>query len=171
MFSIIDEGYFSLTEISQFFKGFRAEEVYYFLKKIDKGKRYLEGLIASAAASVSSEGEYITIRLILKKLGIEKSRSSLNTFIVAEMGGTSNLIKNYRLLLKNIAAKMIKVSDNSLDLLTKLGWLKGINIDSESTIIKRKNISLEIEKRIQFLFNTDFAKAKKVHTSGFIGKS
>lgn len=127
-------------------------------------------MIASAVAGLNSEGVSITNRLIAKKLGIERSSSSLGRFVVAEMGGSSNLIRNYRFFLKYIAAKMIKFSDNSYDLLTKLGWLRGISVDSESNVIKRKNISYEIERRIQFLFDTDFPKAKEVHASGYIGK-
>jgi hypothetical protein len=168
IFSIIEQGYFSFTEISQFFKGYRAKNVFFNLKNTDKGNKYLKGVIASAVASLFSEESHITVKIIAKKLGIEKSWSSLGAYILKEMRGFDNLIRNYELYLSNLASKMITTCKNSFDLLEKLGWLQGINYDSEFNILKSSN---EIERRIKFLFNINFAKAKEVHTSGYIGKS
>lgn len=131
-------------------------------------------MIASAVASLDSKGESITSRLIARELGIKKSWETLRKYMLSEMGGINNLIGNYKLFLGHLAAKMIKFCDNSLDLLKKLGWLEGIEYDNRH-FCKPNTLTVSshtlMMNRIGFLFSTSFTKAKKAHTSGYIGKS
>jgi len=148
IFSIIDEGYFTLVELSGFFKGFKTIDVFSFLKKTDKGNEYLKGLIASAIASLTSEGEEITILKIAKRLGIKKSTATLRNYIATYMGGVKSLIENYKFFLSPLAVKMIKFCNDGRELLTKLGWLEGLT-------------SRLIAPRTKFLFHTSFSSAKR----------
>lgn len=73
------------------------------------------------------------------------------------MGGITNLINNYKVYLKHIAKRMIKFSSNALDLITKLGWLDGINDETVSGRIS----NMVIATRLRYLFGrTSFYNAK-----------
>lgn len=157
IFSIVGEGYFTIVELSQFFKGFNPTDVYHSLRKTNKGKDYLKGLISSTFATLKSEGSQITYKKVADRLGIKTSWQSIGEFIRDEMGGITNLINNYKVYLKHIAKRMIKFSSNAHDLLTKLGWLDGINDETISGRIS----NMVIATRLRYLFGkTSFYNAK-----------
>ncbi len=169
IFDLVEIGYVTPGDLFPYFKGFTPNELFSFIVKSEKGRRYMKALVASLISKYGID-RYAGL---LEHLGMQPTRlyraipGSLQA-LVKDMGGLRNII--YENYLTPLAIRMLESSKNAHDLLIKIGWDIPTGPTYRLTSGKPSKTGIRIiEDRIFKLFGMSYEEAKVRYFNGYLG--